>query len=240
MFFSGVNSMKFIRDQPAMQIKDALVISDIHIGITRDLWERGVSVPTQVSNLAGRVNALKKLTKTKRLVVLGDVKHKVPGTALQELKEVPEFFNSLKYKSITVVKGNHDGHIERMLPKNIRVVHSMELGNCLLTHGHRNVETGKSFIVMGHNQPHVRFRDDMKAVYSEPVWVMGRLAGNYEGKRLVIVPAFNELCGATLVNKDELLGPIAKHLMKTAHCYLLDGTDLGAIKDLRSIYTCRV
>jgi metallophosphoesterase superfamily enzyme len=49
-----------------------------------------------------------------------------------------------------------------------------------------------------------------------------------------MVPAFNELCGATVVNgKDDFLGPIARHIdRKNAKAYLLDGTYLGRIKNL--------
>ena len=46
------------------------------------------------------------------------------------------------------------------------------------------------------------------------------------------MPAFNELCGAILVNKDSLLGPIAKRV-KSARIYLMDGTDLGLLKDMK-------
>lgn len=225
--------MKFVRGYPAIQIKDTLVITDMHIGITYDLWKKGVSIPSQISDFSKRVNKLKKMTKTSRLVVLGDVKHKVPGIALQEFKEVPNFFDSVNYNKITIVKGNHDSHIERMVPEKVKIRKSMILGDCLLTHGHRNVKTTKKCIVIGHNQPHLRFRDELKAIYSEPVWVIGNLSGKYKGKKLIIIPAFNELCGATVVNKDELLGPIAKTLIKkSSRCFLLDGTDIGVIKDL--------
>lgn len=211
-----------------MRIKDALVMADIHIGITREIWEKGVSLPPQIASLAERVNKLKKLTGTKRLIIIGDVKHKVPGIALGEFRDVPEFFEKIAYRNVVVVKGNHDGNIERLLPDNVRVKKSLALGECLLTHGHRNVKTNKKIIVIGHNQPHVRFVDEMRASYVEPVWVIGRLGGKLSGKRLIIMPAFNDLCGATLVNKDELLGPIAKNLIKrSAHCFLLDGTDIG-------------
>ena len=60
---------------------------------------------------------------------------------------------------------------------------------------------------------------------------IGVLSGS--GMHLIIMPAFNELCGATTVNKDALLGPIAKNLdYKKTHIFLLDGTDLGKLSDL--------
>jgi metallophosphoesterase superfamily enzyme len=80
----------------------------------------------------------------------------------------------------------------------------------------------------------VLFRDVLAARYIEPVWVRGPLRGKYKGCELIIIPAFNELRGHTLVNKDKLIGPIAKCLnKKRARVFLLDGTDLGNVEDLK-------
>lgn len=225
----------FLKNYPAMKIGDYLVVADLHIGITKDIYDSGVVVPRQSKLLAEKINKLKRITKAKKIILLGDVKHKVLGFSLQEKFELERFFDALNFSSIIIVKGNHDGDIEKMLPdnKNISVRKSSILGDYFLTHGHRNISTKKKIIVIGHNQPHVKFRDEMKAVYVEPVWVRGKLGGKLKGKRLVIMPAFNELCGATIVNKDKLLGPVAKQLSRNAHAYLLDGTDLGSLVALR-------
>ncbi len=228
--------MRFLKNYPALKIGKCLIVADLHIGITKDIYEKGIVMPSQPEKLAKRINKLKKITRTKKLILLGDVKHRVLGFSLQEKFELDRFFLLLDFDDIIIVKGNHDGGIEKMVPrgKNIRVKSSITIENYFLTHGHRNVKTGKRTIVIGHNQPHVKFRDKLGAVYVEPVWVIGKLAKRLNGKTLVIMPAFNELCGATIVNKDELLGPIAKMLdTKNARAYLLDGTDIGAINNMR-------
>jgi metallophosphoesterase superfamily enzyme len=50
------------------------------------------------------------------------------------------------------------------------------------------------------------------------------------------MPAFNELCGGIPFNvrNPDLLGPIAVHALKikNAAAYLLDGTNLGRIRDM--------
>jgi putative SbcD/Mre11-related phosphoesterase len=215
----------FIVGKPALVIDKTLVIADLHIGITRALYESGISMPSQVRKMADKIHELKKITKAKELVIAGDVKHKVPGISWQEIHEVPEFLAAL-------VKGNHDGQIEKLIPDElkarVKVRKSVALGDYCVTHGHRKANTKKN-IIIAHNHPHVRFRDTLGAVYTEPVWVRGKLP---DKKELIIMPAFNELCGATIVNRDKLLGPIAKRIRK-AHAYLLDGTDLGLIKDLK-------
>ncbi len=223
----------FIVDAPAMKIGHLLVIADLHLGITRDIWEKGIRMPSQVSPLAARLNALKKTTKTTKLVILGDVKHRIPVASWQEKKELPEFFSLLKFRKTIITKGNHDGKIEGLVPGNVSVRKSYVYGDYVFTHGHRKIKTAKKVIVMGHNQPHVKFRDKFGATYIEPVWVRGPLRGFYRNKRAIMVPAFNRLAGATVVNRDKLLGPIASCLdMRKTHCYLLDGTDLGVISDI--------
>lgn len=224
----------FIAGKPVMKIGELLIVADLHLGITKDIWDKGVRLPSQAGILAKRLNDLKKSSKTKKLVLLGDVKHSIPVISWQEQKELPEFFSLLDFKKIILLKGNHDGNIERLVPENVKVKKTYAYGDYVFTHGHRRIKTTKKIIVIGHNQPHVKFRDEMGATYTEPVWVRGPLKGNYKNKKMIMVPAFNELAGATIVNRDKLLGPIAKNLdVRKSHCFLLDGTDLGVINDLR-------
>ena len=220
----------FVVGKPALVIRGALIIADLHIGITRELYESGISMPSQVRGMVDRIHELKKTTKAKHLVILGDIKHKVPGTNWQELREVPELLYAVRFKKITIIKGNHDGNIERMVGEGVKVKKFMVIGEYLLTHGHRNAKTKKN-IIIGHNHPHIKFRDKLGAIYTEPVWVRGKIK-NSESRELIIMPAFNELCGAVVVNQDGFLGPIAKRI-RDAHAFLLDGTDLGLIKDLK-------
>ena len=220
----------FVTNQPAMKVGDCLIIADLHVGITKDIWEKGISLPKQSKKLADRINELKKLTKTKRLIILGDVKHKIFARKYDK-DEINEFFSLLKYRKIIITKGNHDGSIEKLIKdKRVKIIKSFSYGNYLFSHGHRKIKTKNKIIVIGHNQPHIKLVDKMGAVYVEPVWVKGITT---KSEKLIIVPAFNELCGATIVNKDELLGPIAKNLLKEkSRVYLLDGTDLGLLSDL--------
>lgn len=222
----------FIVGKPALIIDKALVIADLHIGITRELYESGISMPSQVRKMINRIHELKKITKAKELVIAGDIKHKVYGMNWQEIHEVPEFLAALRFKKITIVKGNHDGQIEKLIPEElkarIKVRKSVVLGDYCVTHGHRKANTKKN-IIIAHNHPYVRFRDKLGALYTEPVWIKGELP---DKKEIIIIPAFNELCGATIVNRDKLLGPIAKKIRK-AHAYMLDGTDLGLLEDLK-------
>ena len=229
----------FITNEPALMINKTLVIADLHIGITRELYESGVSLPSQVKNMVDRIHKIKKMTGADELVILGDLKHKVPDTSWQELREIPEFLSSLEFKKIIIIKGNHDGNIEKMIPGNIKnrvkVRKSLSFNDYLLSHGHRKANTRKN-IVIAHNHPHIRFRDKLGALYTEPCWVIEKMKIkdkiSQKSVDLIIMPAFNELCGATIVNRDKLLGPIAKKIINPK-VHLLDGTDLGELKALK-------
>ena len=221
----------FVKNEAAIKVGKYLVVADVHIGITKDLWQSGVSLPSQVKVMANRLNKLKKLTKTTHLIILGDLKHKITGISVQEKKEVPEFLRMLKFRKIILIKGNHDGFVEK-LTKNIKKVSvkkSFAVGNYIFTHGHRNVTTKKKIIIVGHNHLCVKFQDDVGAIYNEPVWVRGKAGG----RKIIIMPAFNELCGYYAANRGKFNGPIASKLKGNAHVYLLDGTHIGRIRDLK-------
>jgi len=220
-----------LKNYPAMKVNQWLVVADVHLGITKEMYEKGIIMPRQSEILARRINKLKKITRAKKLLMLGDIKHKITGFSIQEKYEFERFFSLLDFKDVTIVKGNHDGHIEKIIPEKVKVRKSFAVGDYFFTHGHRNASTKKRNIVIGHNQPHIRFRDKMKAVYTEPVWVIGKMRN---GTTLYIIPAFNELCGATIINKDDLLGPVARELdARRAKVYLMDGTDIGTLAVLR-------
>ena len=222
----------FVTDHPAMKIGDYLVIADLHLGITRELWKSGISLPSQAKPLAERLNRLKKLTKTKNLVIVGDVKHSIPRISWQEMREVPEFLSLLEFGKIILIKGNHDGNLERLITdRRISVKKSFVIGSYFLTHGHRKAATKKPVIVIGHNQPHMRFVDAIGNSYSVPVWVVGGI--KLRAGKLIIMPAFNELAGSSIVNESAFIGPVAKKL-RNANAFLLDGTDLGKISSLQN------
>ena len=221
----------FVHNQPALVINKTLVIADLHIGITGDLYKSGISIPSQVKKMAEIINKMKKKTGAKNLIILGDIKHKVPGTSWTESKEIPDFLSQLKFKNIIIVKGNHDGLIEKMVNKTVKVKKFVIVDNYFLTHGHRNIKTKQKTIVIGHNHPHVKFIDEMGGRFTEPVWLIGKLKG---GKKIIVMPAFNELSGAIVVNEQPMIGPIAKCILKKqTHAFLLDGTDLGTLDDLK-------
>jgi metallophosphoesterase superfamily enzyme len=100
---------------------------------------------------------------------------------------------------------------------------------------------------MGHNHPCIEFKDEFGRKSREPAWIRTRfnhkISDFYDLKRspeIIIMPAFNDLITGSPFNHiggRKLLGPFFNKGvidLENANAYLLDGTHLGPIKDLRT------
>jgi hypothetical protein len=229
----------------ALLLKGHLVIADLHIGIEKEFLDDGIRVPKQLPKIEERIHAIIASTGAKKLVILGDLKHNIPNISWDEYRDIPPFIARLREEvEVTLVKGNHDGDIERILP-GLEVLRTLEVGGHLLAHGHMKIEAlDHKGIILAHNHPCISFRDRLGGVSKESAWIRARLKKSVlgdlaleEGPEIVIMPAFNEILAETAVNTTKrLLGPIFKRGLvdiEMAEAVLLDGTHLGRIKDLR-------
>jgi uncharacterized protein len=243
--------LKFLTE-PALLVGKALVVTDLHIGIEHEMYQSGVTVPSQVKNLEERLDRLIKQTKANHLVFLGDVKHQVPSISWQEYREIPEFLEHFSKIKVSVVKGNHDGNIERLAPSNVNIYEpsGFVLGDVLLIHGQawpEKKDLGAKYIVMGHVHPNVEFwTHDFRT--AEPCWVRCEVDNKKLQKKFkvktdfregVVMPVFSHIVGGMAFNskKFEPLGPILNNKVlkwNEADVYLLDGTLLGRLDELKT------
>lgn len=249
-----------ILNEPALVVRNtikALVIADVHLGIEWELYHKGFSIPSQVEKRKKRICEYIEIAKPDRIVLLGDIKHNVPRTSWQEKKEVPDFLETIAaYAPVDIVPGNHDGDIEALIPENV-TVHGMRgfvLDCAGYFHGHTWPDAellSAKFVVMSHNHPTVRLTDPLGHAVSEKVWIRTHFLGNvirehygdidWMDPEVIIMPAFNELCGGIPFNesiREDLLGPVfANHAieLENASAYLLDGTNLGTIGNIRKL-----
>jgi len=267
---------------PAMLVKSGdsrtIVVADLHIGWEVALSRKGIHVPAQTSKLLKRLVDLASAYKADRLLVLGDVKHTVATAETVEWRDVPEFFAALarQVKEILVVRGNHDGNLEPLLPETVKVLPStgVVLGGVGFFHGHRwpspTLLKCKT-LVMGHVHPVVVFRDPAGFRVTRQVWVRAACDGpllrqvllkkqkaelkdvesvhggsgvEAKSSRLLILPSFNDFLGGRPLNEDRsrsaklVAGPVLRSEavdMRNAETYLLDGTYLGTLEQLKSI-----
>jgi hypothetical protein len=275
--------LRLIPNHPAILIKEdqrkTLVIVDLHIGWEMALSEKGIHVPTQTSRLLKKLKELISAYKPEKLLILGDVKHTVATAELSEWQDIPDFFNELKreIKEILVIRGNHDGNLEPLLPENIKVLSAtgIAIGDVGFFHGHRwpsPVLLKCKTLVMGHVHPVVAFQDPAGFRITKQVWVKAKCNGiqltkmllqrhkikieknpeetllkHYKIKpktsNLFIIPSFNEFLGGKPLNKgksgkERIVGPILRSEavdMENAETYLLDGTYLGTLNQLKPL-----
>jgi len=248
-------TIKFVTNYPAAFITDKriLVISDLHIGLETELLKSGIKIHKQVEKFKEVVDKLIELTDAKALVILGDVKHKVPGAYFQELKDIPKFLEYLSTKvKLYVIKGNHDDGIELLIPKGVKLHGSrgLKIDKYGFFHGHAwpSKKLMKcDYLFMGHLQPAIEFRDKLGYRSRPQAWLKTKLnqeiiKTKYKVKKigklnLIVLPAFNKLTGSLNVTGDKKIsGPLLTNnafTLDESSAYLLDGTYLGDIKSLK-------
>lgn len=234
----------------ALLLGNSLVVADLHIGVERAFAGKGIKVPSQTEKMKNEILSLLKKTKAEVLIVLGDFKHNIPLISYQETREVPAVVEELsKNAEMHIIKGNHDGNIEKLLSKSTCKISAHEvLGDAVLAHGHawiRKKEIEEKLIVLAHAHPSISFKDEFDRKAKEEVWVRSafteKARERHEFKKapeVIIMPAFNRLVSGAPLNEraeKELIGPyLASGAvgMENAKIYLLDGILLGELKDI--------
>lgn len=179
--------IRLLTPWPAMLVEGderMLLASDFHLGIEYELAKMGINIPYQTERFLGELLGLVREHHPDRLLLLGDVKHGVPITSFQEQREIPRFFSALQEEvdCIDVVRGNHDGNLQTIVPEGVNIHPSggLLLGEKLKVaafHGHAWPYPrlmGADIIVMGHNHPTVQLNTPLGVRITERVWVRGR------------------------------------------------------------------
>jgi len=258
-----------------------MVIADLHIGWEMALSQKGIYVPTQMPKLLQTLKKLLSIYKPSKLLILGDVKYTVVTADIGEWHDIPDFFDELRkqIKEICIIRGNHDGNLEALLPERIRILPATGtiLGEVGVFHGHRWPSPSLlrcKTILMGHVHPIVVFRDPAGFRVTRQVWVKAQcntieltraileknrvkiendpqetLRKHYKIRpktsQLFIMPSFNDFLGGRPLNERKssvsakpeiIVGPVLRLKavdMENAETYLLDGTFLGTLNQLK-------
>jgi metallophosphoesterase superfamily enzyme len=230
-----------------------LVAADLHLGLEHELWLGGVSIPSQTKRMLAELKTQLRKIRPDRLVLLGDIKHNIPRTSWQEWKEVPSFLESLSREAeVEIAIGNHDVGLAEMTSDAARVHPSTGfiLDGVGYFHGHTWPDPSifsASMLIAAHLHPAVRLLDPLGHPQTSRVWIRANLSPEtgalHYGRaipalELVIVPAYNHLCGGLPLNEmtEGERGPLPTMTdLNQARAYLLDGTDLGSIDEIRSV-----
>jgi putative SbcD/Mre11-related phosphoesterase len=235
-----------VPDMPALVIRGRrkwACIVDLHLGIEASLRASGFNVPTQMPGMLTSMESL--ASHADRLLILGDVKHRITHASRREDREVGHVMKRLMdlFQAIVITPGNHDGGLRAVVPDGcvIASVQGTVIEQAGVFHGHvwpsqKTMSARK--LVMGHVHPSVLLEDSMGGRINEKCWYRApmlkeKVLERYPScpEELVVVPAFNPLITGSPVNADgRLLGPVLRNGLvdaATARAYLMDGTNLG-------------
>jgi metallophosphoesterase superfamily enzyme len=236
----------------------ALLVTDVHAGIEVGLrYERGVELDSRADERRERLCRLLAETDADRLVVLGDLAHRIGAPDGDEREELETLVRAVTDRvPMTLVEGNHDAGVAEAFADDLDVIgpEGGLLGDgpgstVAVCHGHTWPDPAlldADVVCSGHEHPQVRLEDAVGGSRVERAWLRGELdpaaftesrdGGDRSGdpSELVVFPAFNERSGGTWVNVEgqSFLAPYLPAALPAADAYLLDGTRLG---DYRSV-----
>jgi len=234
----------------------AVLVADVHAGIETGLrYERGVELDSRADERRGRLCALIDETDADRLVVLGDLTHRIAAPEGDEREELAALVGAVTDRvPLTLVEGNHDAGVAEAFADRVDVI-GPEGGvigtdgagggrGVALLHGHTLPDPrllDADVVCMGHEHPQVRLEDAVGGSRVERAWLRGEVdpdafveaaggsTGDGDPPELVVFPAFNDRSGGTWVNVEgrSFLAPFLPAALPDADAYLLDGTRLG-------------
>ncbi len=232
-----VTELEILWGNPAVMIRydiNYLVVADTHIGFERKLAKDGVFIPDISDRMASQIIHLIDKHSADTLVILGDLKESI-GVSSSIRAHLTKFVGKITERGVNMIllKGNHDGSIETLLPKKVKIMRELTLGDLVMLHGHAHprgdVPEGAS-ILTAHVHPRFRNPDFNR---SEGVFVVGkaRTGGNF-----VLMPAFNPLLGGVPLNSytpdDARLGVIFSERyadINSSTVLSIDGSCLGTL-----------
>ncbi len=236
---------RIIPSKPALILegkKKSLIVTDIHIGFENSLASNEIFIGKN-STINETIQELSEIIDAENpdsVILLGDIKSSIKSISRNEWNEVPMFFEKIREKcDVTLVPGNHDANIQRLVPDNISMISStgMVEENILLTHGHTMPSENFSHvdkIIMGHIHP-VFFQED-SVINGQRVWISIKtekenIFPNKSGELdIIIIPSFNKYFYATHRKKyKKSISPIIDKIktVSTAKIITLDGAIIG-------------
>lgn len=240
--------MRFLYNAPALLYRGALILGDTHFGIEERLRKNGINTSGISEQICNAIEELIDQTKAKKLILLGDVKENI--TTLDSTTR--KVLARLKRKAdVIIVRGNHDGGIEK---SDVKVIDAggfvyQRLG---LVHGHSwptQECMNADYLVSAHQHPQIELIDREGKKHSEAVWLVlecdpKKMAAYYEkfNKKieLILIPAFNRFVGSSIKSSSEKrLGPLLNNNLfkyNEAIVYRLDGSCLGKLKTIQGRY----
>ncbi|TKX53061.1 phosphoesterase [Halorubrum sp. SP3] len=211
----------------------ALLVADVHAGIEVGLrYERGVELDSRADERRERLVDLIVETDADRLVVLGDLAHRIGAPDGDERQELATLISAVTDRvPMTLVEGNHDAGVAAAFADDLDAIGPEggmlgeaggPMSDVAVCHGHTWPDPAlldADVVCTGHEHPQVRLEDAVGGSRVERAWLRGELdpaafteagegadpgedARDAAPPELVVFPAFNERSGGTWVNVE--------------------------------------
>jgi metallophosphoesterase superfamily enzyme len=160
-----------------------IVAGDVHLGYEDAMAGEGIHLPPGKEDPADVLARAALDTGASKIVLLGDVKHRIPRPSTGEGFGLKEFFRRLLdvVDGVDVCPGNHDGGLADALTAGVTLPGPKGFadGGVGFFLGHTWPDPhllGMKFLLMGHSHPHVWFTDPLKTRDSEPCWLRAEVS----------------------------------------------------------------
>jgi metallophosphoesterase superfamily enzyme len=173
----------------------ALLVADVHAGIEVGLrYERGVELDDRADERRERLCGLLAETAADRLVVLGDLAHRIAAPEGEEREELETLIRAVTDRvPMTLVEGNHDAGVAEAFAADLDVIgtgggvigagargdeNTGVRGGVGVLHGHTWPDPAlldADVVCMGHEHPQVRLEDSVGGSRVERAWLRGRI-----------------------------------------------------------------
>jgi putative SbcD/Mre11-related phosphoesterase len=197
----------------ALQIKDYLILSDLHLGYEYALNSEGFMIPRfQYKKILNRLEEIINKSNARKIIVNGDLKHEFSKITRQEWNEVMNFIEFLKehFDEIILIKGNHDNFTQFIAEKSdLDVYEFFSVENFLVLHGDKIPEKfdemEEDTVIIGHEHPSIGLRSGERIEK-----VKCYLKGKVKGKKFIITPSFNFVTEGSDVLQQKTISPFLK------------------------------
>lgn len=220
---------------------NSVVIADLHLGYEGVMQSEGVFFPRyQKKVILNRLERILDGLNPKEIIVNGDFKHEFSRNLSQEWGEVKEVLDFLRQRTeVVMIRGNHDNYLKTILSGYDMELHDVcRRKGVILVHGNNEIlREGKEMLVLAHEHPSIRVRDEVGAGVRLPCFMFD------EANNILVLPAFSPLATGTdvvLTPREELISPILKsHGCENFRVYAISDSELIDFKkvgELRRVW----
>ena len=232
----------------ALIYNDILVIADVHLGYESEAEEEGAYLPrVQLKQALKDLHEILSRYTVNKIVIAGDIKHKFEALTWQERVEIEEFINTIKeygIKDITLVRGNHDTFIKKLLSNlNVALIDGLyEIDSSVgVIHGHILIDEDTicryKYLILGHEHPVIVISLGGMSAARFPAFLSIPL-DRCETKAIVL-PAFGVYQSGNPVsmNRNAYLSPLIKRygILEHARLFISDSDMTLELPEMRYI-----